>query len=112
MGLAVAVIDHREPGRGPGGVLLGLEEALFVGLTDLGGHDVQDPSAQDEQLFGVVVAGQPDQVVASPLDQFGVDQIIGKRVERVDDHRGLVGEQVAGGQGITDRFVAAVQGVG
>ena len=58
---AVAVLDHGERGRRPGGLLLGLQDPGFVGLADLGGDHVQDPPAQHPQRLRVVIRGMGEQ---------------------------------------------------
>ncbi len=61
MPLAVAVLVHPERRGCLGVAFLPFEHVGFVGLADLRGDDLEDPSAQDPQGFGVVVRGVPDQ---------------------------------------------------
>ena len=111
-GRAVAVVGHRQRRRLVGlGFFLGEERGL-VGVGGLGVDDLQQPLAEDPQCLGVVVCGLGEQERLRLRASAGVD-LLGQRVDGADDDRGLVGQQVTGGQGGADRLVLlGVQGTG
>ncbi len=94
MHLAVPVGGHGQPGRGGGWRSSSFFElGGFVGLGGLGVEVLQDPHAQDLQGLGVVLGREPDQ------HPFGAVGVLGRhRVHRGPDHRGLVDQQVPGGE--------------
>ena len=80
-----------------------LEEPGFVGLPDLGGDHLQDPLPEDPQLPGVVVHGVPDQRRLRIRRDLRVE-VGGQRLDRRDDHLGLVHQQPTLGQRHPDRL--------
>ena len=76
-----------------------------MGLADLGGDHVQDPPPQDPQRLRVMVAGLGEQVVQRLVPGRVVDQVVRQRVDRIDDHRRLVGQHVSGRERGPDRCV-------
>ena len=75
MGAAVAVVVHGQPGRLGGGGLFAGQGGCFFGFADLGGHDVQDPAAQDPQPLRVVMGGFGEQVVTGLGHHVGPDRV-------------------------------------
>ena len=73
-------------------------------LTDLGGDHLEDPFAQDPQRFGVVDRGVPQQRRLRLGNDLGV-QVVGQRLDRTDDHLGLIHQQAAISQRDPDRLV-------
>ena len=86
-----------QPRRGLGPGLLG-EQPLVLGLVgDLGGEVLEDTAAEVAQLPRPEHPGLLDQVGLG-LDDQVVTQVVGERVQRLDDHPGLGQVQVAGTQ--------------
>lgn len=62
--------QHRLP---RGGAFLRLEPGRFVGVSDGGGYDVEDPVTQDAQVAGVVVRRQFDEPLLGSSPHGGGD---------------------------------------
>ncbi len=60
---AGVVLAHHERGAACGGGFEVGEDFAVVGFGEVGGDHLEDPPPQDRQRFGVVVGGQPDQVL-------------------------------------------------
>ena len=104
VGLAVAVVPHRQPGRRGRGAFLALEEFGFVGVGGVGVDDLEQAAAEDLQGLGVELAGLLDQVGLGVGDQVGVE-VVGEVVDRPGDHLGLLHMQVTSGEGRAGRLV-------
>ena len=89
VGLAVPVVGHRQPGRLRGLGLFLLQQVGLVGVGQVGCDHLQEPAAEDPQGPGVVLGGGGDQVPLGLDDQVGV-QVVGQRLDRADDHPGLL----------------------
>ena len=106
MAQPVPVVGDGEPAGFLGQGFLALQGLELVGFGDLGGDHRQDMVREPAERDRVVLRSEADQVglgVAAVLDR--------ERVDALDDHRGLVLGDVAGGHRVADRFVVVVQGV-
>ena len=103
-GPAVAVVDHRQRRRLVGLRFLLGEERGLVGVGGLGVDDLQQPPAENPQCLGVVVLGLGEQERLRLGAGAGVD-LLGQRIDGLDDDRGLVRQQTTARQGSPDRLV-------
>ena len=97
VGRPVAPDPHRQQGGAAGGPLLGLEPAAFLLLGEVGRQHLQDLAAEHAQPRRIEVASLGEQVRLGLQPQLGV-QVVGKLVERLDDHAGLPAGDLAGRQ--------------
>ena len=104
--LAVPVVGHRQPGRLRGLGFLLLEQVGLVGVGEVGCDDLEQPAPEDPQGLGVVLAGCGDQVLLGLDHQVGVE-VVGQRLDRADDHPGLLEPQVTVRERVADQVVGA-----
>ena len=99
VGRPVTTGSEVEPGRRLGAGLLG-EQPLVLGLVgDLGGEVFEDTAAEVAQLPRPEHLGLLDQVGLG-LDDQVVTQVVGQRVQRLDDHPRLGQVQITGTQSV------------
>ena len=99
VGLAVAVVGHREPADLGRVALLLLQELRLVRVSGVGGDDLEEPPAQQLEGAGVVVGGLGDEVRLGLRDQVRAE-VVGQLVDRTQDHPRLVHQHLAGSEGV------------
>jgi hypothetical protein len=95
--LAVPVVVAGEVTRLGRGCFFLLQQRGFAGVGLLGGDHLEQPLAQPPQCLRVVVARQLEQVRLGPAEVLGTE-VVGEQVDGPDDHAGLLGLQVPGGE--------------